>query len=58
MTSTSTWEIDESPVTCGEPASRTDNIDVFHNIRARDGVWDKKVVVVVVVVNSRERCAI
>ena len=42
---TSTLDIDESPVTCGEPARRTDNIDNYHNTRARDGVWDKSVFV-------------
>ena len=45
MTSTSTLNIDEPPVTCGEPARRTDNIDQSYKARARDGVWDNNVVV-------------
>ena len=44
IASTSTLKIDESPVTCGEPARRTDHIEQSHNARARDGVWDKNVV--------------
>ena len=28
---------------CGEPARRTDNINTYRNIRARDGVCDKNV---------------
>ena len=38
--STSSSKIDESPVTCGEPARRTDNICTYRNTRARDGVRD------------------
>ena len=45
VTSRSTLKIDESPVICGEPARRTDNIYKYHNNTARDGVWDKSVVV-------------
>ena len=45
VTSTSTLNIDESPVTCGELARRTDNVDKYYNTTARDGVWDKNVVV-------------
>ena len=35
----------ERPVTCGEPARRTDTIDKYHNTRARNGVRDKNVFV-------------
>ena len=41
----STLNIDESPVTCGEPARRTNNRCTYRNTRARDGVWDTNVVV-------------
>ena len=45
VTSTSILKINESPVTCGEPARRTDHIDQSDNNKVRDGVWDQNVVV-------------
>ena len=42
IASTSILEIDELPVTCGEPVRRTDNICTYRSTRARDEVWDMK----------------